>query len=276
MRIAVTGASGVLGRHAVAQLLEAGHEVHAIDRARSAGRLCPSIVADVRDFAQMCRALHGCDAVLHLAALITPIGYQQDEVFAINALGTFNVLQAASLTKMRVVYASSASALGVAYATQPFPLRYVPVDEEHPALPQDSYGLSKLVGEEICRAHFRRTGNPAVSLRLPLIWDSEGSPCLLDQLAGDERAARHTLWSYIHVRDAARACLRALEKPGLGDEVLYAAAPRTFMAEASARLARRHFPTLEEIRGDEEGHWSFHDCSRATRLLGFVAEHIYT
>jgi nucleoside-diphosphate-sugar epimerase len=264
MHVAITGAAGRLGRRAVIEMLNAGHDVRAIDRIRPAMDLCPAHIADIRDLGQVCGVLQGCDAVLHLAAIPSPRGYPQEEVFAVNALGTFNVVEAATLLGItRVIGASSASALGVAYATRlPVPLRYVPIDEAHPLLPQDAYGLSKLVGEDIVHAYHRRTGGAALSLRFPLIWDRDAAPDLLERLAADEAEGRHTLWSYIDVRDAARACRLTLEAPDVGDDVFYVAAPRTFMARPSASLARRHFPTLERIRGDDDTNWSFHDCAR--------------
>lgn len=273
MRVAVTGASGLLGRHVVEELLGAGYDVRALDRTPPRARSCPFCAVDIRDLGQMCGAFAGCEAVLHLAALPSPIGHPQEEVFAINAQGTFNVLEAAALLGIRrVVTISSASALGVAYATHPVALQYVPVDEEHPLIPQDAYGLSKLVGEEICRSFHRRTGGTAVSLRFPMIWDSRAHPDLASARADDASKGLGTLWSYIEVRDAARACRLALEAPDLSAEALYVTAPETFMAQLSAELARRFFPTAE-VRGDPDGRWSFHDCRRAARLLGFQAEH---
>ena len=224
----------------------------------------------------MVGALHGCDAVLHLAALPSPVGHPQEEVFAINVQGTFNILEAAAMLGIsRLVSISSSSALGVAYSYQPVPLRYVPIDEAHPLLPQDAYGLSKQVGEDICRAFQRRTGGDAVSLRFPMIWDNYARPNDLAELAQDERAGKQTLWSYIQVDDAARACRLALETAGLGAEAFFVTAPETFMDVPSADLARKYFPGIE-VRGDEKGHWSFHDCSRAARMLGFTAEHLWS
>lgn len=274
LRIAVTGASGRLGQRTVVQLLEAGYDVRAIDRVRPPSSPCPHHTTDIRDFGQVCGALYGSDAVLHLAALPSPGEHPQEEVFAINALGVFNVLEAASILGIRrVVYASSVAALGVAYATQPVSLRYIPLDEEHPLQPQDTYGLSKLVGEEVCQAFHRRTGGTAISLRFPKIWDSQAAPDLLHEMAADERRSLRTLWSYVEIDDAARACRLGLEATGLGAETFYLSAPRTFGHLPSAVLARRFFPDIAEIRGDEHGHWSFYDTRRAERLLNWTPEH---
>src|ERR1700694_5189341 len=206
MRVAVTGASGGIGRYVVQEMLGAGYEVYAIDRVRPTVQV-PNRVIDVRDLGQVVGALHGCEAVIHLAAIPSPVGRAPEEVFATNVLGTFNVFEAAALLGIsRLVSISSVSALGVAYSTRPVPLRYVPLDEEHPLLPQDAYGLSKQVGEDICATFHQRTGGDAVSLRFPTVWDSAADPTLLDRMAADEVWGRHTLWTYLDVRDAARAC----------------------------------------------------------------------
>jgi nucleoside-diphosphate-sugar epimerase len=195
-------------------------------------------------------------------------------VFAVNSLGTFNVLEAAKMLGIkRVVNISSSSALGVAWATHPVALQYLPVDEDHPLIPQDAYGLSKLVGEEICKSFHRLTGGDAVSLRYPVIWDAYREPDLLERIAADDASSQNTMWSYIHVDDAARSCRLALEKQGLGAEAFYVSAPETFDRRPSAEIARKHFPQLGEIRGDEQGHWSFLDSARAEQILGFKAEH---
>lgn len=277
MRVAITGAGGTLGRYVMSEMLAARHQIYAIDRILPVMNV-PSSRIDIRDLTLVVEALRHsvCDAIIHMAAISSPIGHPPEDVFTVNALGTFNVVEAAAMLGIaRVVSISSVSALGVAYATHPVVLRYVPVDEDHPLLPQDVYGLSKQVGEDICRTFHRRTGGDAVSLRFPLIWDSQANPDLLPTLSADEISARHTLWSYIDIRDAARACRLAVETHGLGAEVFYVTAPETFMRQPSAELARRHFPGLLEIRGNETGHWSFHSSRRAEQQFGFQAEHRY-
>ena len=277
MRIAITGAAGRLGRCALDEFGNAGYEVHAVDCVPPADFSGSYCIADVRDIGQVCSAISGCDAVVHLAANTSPANYPQVDIFSVNTMGTFNVLEAAAMLGIsRVVSASSVAALGVAFAVKPVALRYVPVDEDHPLRPQDAYGLSKLVGEQICATFHRRTGGDAVSLRFPIIWVRQADNEVFDEPTANESRGLVTLWSYIAVEDAARACRLALEHTGLGASVFYVSAPETFMAQTSAELARRHLPTPPETRADEAGHWSFYDCSRAAHILGFTAEHLWS
>jgi nucleoside-diphosphate-sugar epimerase len=275
MRVAVTGASGRIGRFAVRELLRAGYDVRQVDRTHPGEGEAAFIQTDIRDLGQVCVALHGCDAVLHLAAIPTLTGQSAPEVFAVNVLGTFNVCEAAALLGIgRVAAISSASALGVAYRHRTVQLNYLPVDEDHPLVPQDAYGLSKQVGEDVLRALHRRTDAVTVSLRFPAVLDVVGQPEQVAALAADEQRALHTLWAYLDLRDAALACRLALEARGLSGEGLYVAAPEGLNAEPSAALAARHFPDAE-VRADATGHWAMLDSQRAERLLGFRAERVY-
>jgi nucleoside-diphosphate-sugar epimerase len=149
----------------------------------------------------------GCDAVVHLGAISGPDMYPDEVVFGNNTLSTFAVLQAASLLGVsRAVVASSGSALGMAWAPQPFPPLYVPVDEDHPLLAQDPYGLSKEVDERTCAMFNRRTGIPILAYRFHRITLHEEAARRAAALRSRPEEGVHELWGYVDVRDAARAC----------------------------------------------------------------------
>jgi nucleoside-diphosphate-sugar epimerase len=78
--------------------------------------------------------MRGCDQVVHLAALASPVVGRPEEVFRVNAEGTFNVFQAAAEAGIRrVVQASSINALGLYYGVRTTDPLYFPVDEAAPA-----------------------------------------------------------------------------------------------------------------------------------------------
>ena len=65
-----------------------------------------------------------------------------------NVLSTYNVLEACAVLNInKVVVASSESSYGICFASDFFAPKYLPIDEAHPQLPEDSYGLSKVVNE---------------------------------------------------------------------------------------------------------------------------------
>ena len=92
MRIAVTGGSGELGRSLVPYLLEQGHAVVSIDRLLPAGLparpAAEYVVADVRNFGELVASIHGCDALIHLAAHRSPLDYPNPVVYVENTAGS--------------------------------------------------------------------------------------------------------------------------------------------------------------------------------------------
>ncbi|OSC24260.1 hypothetical protein B8W69_21960 [Mycobacterium vulneris] len=110
MRIAVTGASGVLGRGLATRLLGAGHEVVGLARHRpdSWPSAADFVAADIRDVAAVKRALAGADVVAH-CAWAKGSGYDDQ----VNIGGTRNVLDAMAETgSRRIVFASSGHVYG--------------------------------------------------------------------------------------------------------------------------------------------------------------------
>src|SRR5260221_9384288 len=168
-RVLVTGGSGKVGKWVIDDLLAHGYLVTNADRQKADN--VQTIDVDLRDMGHTYAAMAGVDAIVHLAAIPSPQGHPPEVVFQTNVMSTFNVLQAASTLGIRkVVIASSLSALGLAYSFRPVDLRYFPIDEAHPLLAQDAYGLSKIAGEELAIGFSRRDPTLSVtSLRFTLI-----------------------------------------------------------------------------------------------------------
>ncbi|WP_345387010.1 NAD(P)-dependent oxidoreductase [Nonomuraea salmonea] len=171
MRVVVTGAHGKVGRAAVKALAEAGHEVTATDLARPVfERHDPGepryLQADLTDAGQAYAITHGADAVVHAAAIPDPTSNAPHVVFHNNLMATFNLIEAAvRLGVTRFVNISSETVPGFFFAERPFLPDYAPVDEEHPARPQDPYALSKHFGEQLMDAAVRRSDIKCISLR---------------------------------------------------------------------------------------------------------------
>ncbi|SON61904.1 Prodigiosin synthesizing transferase PigC [Mycobacterium simulans] len=110
MRVAVTGASGVLGRGLAVRLLSQGHEVAGIARHRPESWPSPAdfVSADIRDAGAVARAIAGADVVAHCAWARNP-GPDHRISHQVNVDGTSNVLAAMAETKAeRIVFTSSA------------------------------------------------------------------------------------------------------------------------------------------------------------------------
>jgi nucleoside-diphosphate-sugar epimerase len=273
-RVVVTGGSGKAGRWIVKEFLEHGYEVLNLDWRQPEQSECPTLIVDLNDGGQVHAALaqyalrdrKPIRAVVHMAAIPVAFRYPNDVTFRNNVMSTYNVLEAAAnLGIGKAVLASSESSYGIVFAEKFFAPRYVPIDEGHPQLPEDSYGLSKVVNEVTGEAFHRRTGMQVVSFRLGNILDPDDYPRVKAGFSRPEERLR-ILWSYIDVRDVASACRLAVEKDGLGAVPLILAADDTSSDVPSRELLARFLPGVE-VRGEFAGRQSFLCNSEAKRLL---------
>jgi nucleoside-diphosphate-sugar epimerase len=256
----------------IVDLVEHGHDVLNVDTTKPNQNLSPSKLVDVEDIGQVYGALARADAVVHLAAIPRPTYHTNEVVFRTNVMSLFNVLEvAATLGIQRIVCASSVSVLGFPFFYQPLAPQYVPIDEEHPKLPQDPYALSKMVGETMAEAFVRRAGMTVISLRFPWIHTPETFKEQLVPLWDDPAGGASNLWAYIDGRDAAQACRLALEADMQGHEAFFVAAPNSFMKTPTAELVRRYYPDTE-IRAGLDGHQSLLSSSKAAWVLNYSAQ----
>jgi len=269
MRIAVTGGNGEMGSNLIPYLLEHNHTVVSIDRTPPANytREVDSKVADISDFGQVVASIHGCEALIHLAAIRWPLGHPAQVVYGNNTLSSFNALNAASLLGIkRVCLASSINAIGGAFSRSP-KYDYFPVDEQHLTYAEDPYSLSKWVMEQQGDAFARRYEWMSIaSLRLHMLTNTR-EEALESTAEMGEYAARH-LWAYTLHKEATRACLLSLTADFAGHEVFYTTAPHTATSQPSKELTHQYYPETE-IRGDLSNHTSFFNCAKAERILGW-------
>lgn len=214
-RILVTGSLGLLGAAVVDELVRAGREVVGLDRRLPDGDPPGSFRRDdLSSCDTLAGLMAGCRGVVHCAAISSLHAAPEETVFATNVTTTANVLLAAERAGVaRVVYASSQSALGFAYATRIVAPDRLPVDETHPCRPVEAYGLSKRVGEQLCEMVAARSALSTVALRFPVIWAHGNFAAHTQKRLGDPAQAAKSQWAYVDRRDAARACHLALDAP---------------------------------------------------------------
>lgn len=274
-KVVVTGGSGMLGRYVVREFVEHGYDVLNADIRPLEDPVCPTLIADLEQLGECYSALAGADAVVHLAAIPAAHIRTPEVTFRNNVMSTYNILQAAEgLGIRKAVIASSESSYGIVFAVHPPAPKYVPVDEAHPQLPEDSYGLSKVVNELTADMFHRRTGMQIVSLRLGNVIPPERYatfPSFIHDPAQRERI----LWSYIDTRDAATACRLAVEADGLGAVALNIAADDSSMAIRSRELMAARFPGVTDFRAPLEGHETLLSNEKAKQLLGWQPVHFW-
>lgn len=266
-RIAVTGGSGKAGRACVSDLRSHGYDVVNIDLAASRDPDAPTLVADLTDLGQTIDALRGAEAVVHLAAIPAPGVLPDGETFRINTMSTYNVFSAAATLRLdRVVWASSETLIGIPFETSA--PRYVPLDEEHPALPEFHYALSKLMGEVMAEHFSRWTGMPFIGLRISNIMepaDYSRFPSFWE----DPTVRAWNLWGYVDARDVAQAIRLSLEADLTGAEVFLVAAADTCMTRPGLDLVAEVYPETE-IRGDPGPSGTLLSIDKARRMLGYA------
>ena len=282
-RIIVTGGSGKAGHWIVKHLLESGYDVVNVDNRRPAVEQCRTITADLTQLGQVVTAFspHGTrdrtpyDGVIHMAAIPRAHEQPNDEIYRVNTLTTYNVLEACGLLGIRkAVVASSESSYGICFAQEFFEPHYLPVDEAHPQLPEDTYGLSKVVNEVTAAMFHRRDGTQILSFRIGNVVCPEDYAGLKTRLAHPEDRLR-ILWSYIDSRDLAIACRLAIEKDGLGCEPVIVAADDTSSNLPTADLIKRFLPGVKILKHPLPGRQSLISNTRLKALLGWQQQYFY-
>jgi nucleoside-diphosphate-sugar epimerase/phosphohistidine swiveling domain-containing protein len=218
VRIAVTGASGVLGRGLAARLLFQGHDVVGIARHRpeSWPNTADFVAADIRDTAAVNRSVAGADIVAHCAWAKSP-GPDDRISHQVNIGGTLNVLEAMAETGTgRIVFASSAHVYGWGDAAK----------AEHDAItPASADGIYKVRVEEMLAA----SDVQWVAIRAALIVGRSVDNWVRRLLALpafpdiDGSANRHV--QVVHIDDALRLLARAVLDTGIDSGPVNLAAP---------------------------------------------------
>lgn len=282
-RILVTGGSGKAGLWIIKHLVESGYEVVNVDALRPAVAQCRTIIADLTQLGQVVTAFspfgtadrRPYDGVIHMAAIPRAHESPNDEIFRVNTLSTYNVLEACALLNIKkAVIASSESSYGLCFASEFFPPLYLPVDEAHPQLPEDTYGLSKVVNEVTAAAFHRRTGMQIISLRIGNVLSPEDYKTVRATFPHPEVRLRN-LWSYIDARDLAIACRLGIEKDGLGCAPVILTADDTSSDIPSQELIKRFLPGVTELKQPITGRQTLLSNQRAKTLLGWKQQYSF-
>ena len=278
-RVAVTGSSGHLGRAVVADLIAHGYDVVGIDRATgTAGP--PAQPWDGRSVGTIRSLLDGCDALdppgrhPRPGGPSTGGGVQQQHPGHLRRAGGGRL----GAGIRRVAIASSGSAYGTAWSPQPTRARYVPVDEDHPMINFDPYGLSKEVDERTAAVMARRYAMSVAALRFHWIASRAQQ---LEAVADLKREPRdwpdqlRSLWGYVDLRDAATACRLAIETARTtpyGFVPLNVVAADSLATVPITELLAEHAPEMEIRRplGPTEGAFAI---GRAAEVIGWIPEH---
>ena len=275
MKVVVTGGSGKAGRHVVASLLDAGHEVLNVDRERSPDR-ARTIRIDLEDAGAVYDVLAEFrpEGVCHLAANPSPAGFARSDIFRANTTITYNVMQAAGdLGVRRFINAGSEMATGW-LTTDELPPR-LPFAEEDVTPSPNAYALSKYMAEVIADSlSVRYPEMPICTLRINNVIPPEERDKMLrprrEKFPGPGSA---NFWSYIDARDVGTAFRAALEGKSTGHEVFLIAAADTCIEVPIQEAIKTRYGVEGNFAPNHPPFASLFDCSKIKRFFGWAAAH---
>ena len=272
--IVVTGAAGRLGRRVVQLLVDRGKDVLATDQVDADDLPAEFVRCDLGNSAAVHDVLKGAEAVIHMGAIPGPSRAEPRAIFENNTPADFNVMMsAAELGLHRVVYSSSAFGMGWAHDGNAFVPRYLPLDEEHPMMPFEPYGLTKQVGEDIGRMIARNSSTTVVSLRFTNVPLPEVVAEFPWPAPTPEKPLTLVMWAYADARDVAEAQVRSVDAEIEEYEAFMLAQPSSRFAEPTIDIVRNNFGDRVEIREGLEGAASVISTEKVQRMLGWRPRH---
>ena len=235
--ILVTGADGFIGSHLTEELVRQGHSVRAFVYYNSFSswgwldRCSPEVKGkfevfsgDIRDPHGVREAMKGCEAVIHLAALIAiPFSYHSPDTYVdTNIKGTLNVLQAArEIGVKRVIHTSTSEVYGTA--------QFVPITEDHPLQGQSPYSATKIAADQLAFSFYSSFDLPVVILRPFNTYGPRQSaraviPTIITQIANGQKEIKLGAISptrdFNYVKDTVDGFVATLNsKNGLGEVI---------------------------------------------------------
>ena len=273
MNILVTGGSGTVGKYIVDELVRHHHSVGVLDLVPPKRKDVRCHTVDVLHLEDVSGAVAGYDCIIHAAGIPHPLNDPPEKVFTVNVNGTFNVLEAAARNGIgKVVFTSSESTLGFAFMTNRMTPEYIPIDEDHPMRPQDPYGLSKVICEQMCRSYTDRYGMRTICLREPWIWVPEETMIpFYRELITEYPKWYKNLWTYVHVFDAAQAHRLAAEKDlERRHEIFFITARSNWTGRSSKELLQEFYPGIRTLAGNFSGDDAPISHAKAAALLGYA------
>lgn len=259
MQIAVTGATGFLGRHIVARLMSQQFSLRCwrrptsdIGEIDSADRL-QWVIGDLGDASAMQSLVAGCDAVVHAALFHPGGGFRGGEGDLIqfaerNVIGTLRLIEAARAARVRrFVFISSC-------AVHEKILDDRPLDETHPTWATSHYGAHKAALEQFVHSYGWGLGYEICALRPTGIYglahpaDQSKWFDLVRDVAQGRPVECTRGGKEVHAADVAKAVELLLVSPGIAGEA-YNCYDRYISEYEVAHIAKRLSGSKSEVRG---------------------------
>jgi nucleoside-diphosphate-sugar epimerase len=288
MRILFTGGAGKAGRHVIPYLLEKGHSVLNVDLLPLEHPGVDNRVADITDAGQMFDVLSSYanfdelipgsgvprfDAVVHFAAVPRILLRPDNECYRINTIGTYNVIDAAIKYGIRkIIFASSETTYGVCFADGERKPDYLPIDENHPTIPEDSYAMSKVVNEVTARSFQCRSGADIYGLRINNVIEPHEYQRDFPTYLKNPGMRRRNIFAYIDARDLGQLVDKGLQKNGLGFQIFNVSNDDHSVDLPTSKIVKQFYQGVS-LTGTMGENQTFFSNEKAKKLLGFAPEH---
>ena len=292
MRVFFTGGSGKAGRHVVPWLAARGHRIVNVDRVPLNNPAATDVLADLTNAGDVYSAMSGWggydeldlprdpsgnppkfDAVVHFAAVPRMLMTSDAECYRVNTVSTYNVIEAALRLGIRkVIIASSETTYGICFAQGEIRPQYLPVDEEHPTVPHDSYAMSKVVNEVTARSFQARSGADIYALRINNVIEPHEYAQNFPGYFANPEVRRRNIFAYIDARDLAQMVDCCLRTDGLGYQVFNVSNDDHSVDMDNDAIIARFYQgiPLKRAMGRRE---TFYANEKARRLLGYQPAH---
>lgn len=296
--ILVTGGAGRLAYYVIEYMLDKGYRVTGFDRVSPNPEVFPKgaqfVLGDLTSLDDCMRAvsLSEADAIIHLGGITHDTVMQpgskriqrlpEDECMKVNTMGTYYMLDAARRFKhvKTFIGASTYYALGVGSRPSgtPFQVDYLPIDEEHPLRPEDSYGLSKLLNEETMKAFTRAYGIRTVAFRLqgvdyPFQKERYQYGITIEPNPNHKGGPRGTTYQYLDPRDAAQAFMLAIEADNLEPFEAFYLSTDSRHVEDTKEVVAKAWPDLIPLAENLEGNEGLITCKKLREKLGYKPQY---
>lgn len=297
-KILVTGADGFIGSHLSEALVQLGYDVRAfvlynsfnswgwLDSVPKEIRKSLDVFAgDIRDPHGVRTAMKGCEAVIHLAALIAiPYSYHSPDTYVdTNVKGTLNIVQAArELSIAKILHTSTSEVYGTA--------RFVPITEDHPLQGQSPYSASKIGADHMAMSFYHAFNLPVTIVRPFNTYGPRQSaraviPTIITQIASGQRRLKLGALSptrdFNYVKDTVQGFVAALEAKNIAGEIVNIGSNYEISIGELVKTIGEVMSVEIEIASDEsrlrpeksevERLWA--DNEKALRVLGWKPEY---
>lgn len=242
-------------------------------------------MGDIRDPYGVKEAMKGCDAVLHLAALIAiPYSYHSPDTYVdTNIKGTLNVLQAArELGVRRIIHTSTSEVYGTA--------RFVPITEEHPLQGQSPYSATKIAADQLAYSFFASFDLPVVIARPFNTYGPRQSaraviPTIITQIANGKRQIKLGAVSptrdFNYIKDTVAGFIAALKSnAGLGEVINFGSNFEISIGDTAMLISEAMNTEIEIITeearlrpGNSEVERLWADNTKAYEILGWSPQY---